>query len=337
MTVINGIEIDRIECRRNEIKAAIANNEPIEDKLNVVIVLSNPCLYARRYILAKEFMLRMETETNVNLFVVELAYGAQQQFHVTQCDNPNHLQVRAHTAAPIWHKENLINIAVERLLRPRDYKAFAWIDADVEFDSASWAMDTLRVLNGCKDVVQLFSHCVDMASDESSMNVFNGFGYSYCKSRPYAKGGRDFWHPGFAWAVTRKAFERMGGLYDVGVLGSGDSIMALSLVGKVAAMTNANYHADYNRSMHECQRRMSSLRLGYTPGVIRHYFHGSKHNRKYTDRWKVLMKHQFSPRTDIRYDPDTGLLVPSPSCTVDKPGLTEDILKYFHERREDDE
>ena len=35
MTVINNIEIDDIKYCENEIKAAICNNEPIEDKLNV--------------------------------------------------------------------------------------------------------------------------------------------------------------------------------------------------------------------------------------------------------------------------------------------------------------
>ena len=69
MTIINNIEIDNIRYERNEIKDAIINNEPIEPKLNVIIVVSNPCLYAKRYILAKEFIKRMEVdEHDVELF-----------------------------------------------------------------------------------------------------------------------------------------------------------------------------------------------------------------------------------------------------------------------------
>ena len=68
MTVINGIEIDFIRYKKNIMKEAILNNEPIEDKLNVIIVVSNPCLFAKRYILMKEFINRIELEeTNVNL------------------------------------------------------------------------------------------------------------------------------------------------------------------------------------------------------------------------------------------------------------------------------
>ena len=60
MTIINGIEIDDINYKVNDIKYAITNNEPIENKLNVIIVVSNPCLYATRYILLKEFVKRFE-------------------------------------------------------------------------------------------------------------------------------------------------------------------------------------------------------------------------------------------------------------------------------------
>ena len=50
----------------------------IENKLNVIIVISNPCLFDRRYILAREFIQRIENdEEYVNLYIVELAYNDQ--------------------------------------------------------------------------------------------------------------------------------------------------------------------------------------------------------------------------------------------------------------------
>ena len=55
MTIINGIEIDHIVYKPNDIKLAIQNNDPIEEKLHVILVLSNPCLFARRYILLHLF------------------------------------------------------------------------------------------------------------------------------------------------------------------------------------------------------------------------------------------------------------------------------------------
>lgn len=329
MTVINGIEIDNINYKVNEIKLAISNNDPIEEKLNVIIVISNPCLYAKRYILLKEFVKRMEEEEeHVNLFIVEMIYE-NQIFIVTNKKNKNHLQVK--TDVPIWHKENMINLAVKYLL-PSNYKAFAWVDADVEFENNSWAMDTLKILNGCKDVVQLFSHCVDMSNENTNLNIFNSFGYSFNKEKKFTTKGQDYWHPGYAWAITKKAYDKIGGIYDKGILGSGDSIMALAFINKAESMNNINYSDDYNNSMLEYQLKASKLRLGYVPGVIRHYYHGSKKNRQYTERWKLLMKHNYSPIEHLTYDKQ-GILIPTETFPFD---FKEDIMNYFRERKEDD-
>ena len=329
MTIINNIEIDNIEYKVNSIKMAIANNDPLEEKLNVIIVISNPCLYAKRYILLKEFVKRIEEEEeNVNLFIVELVYG-NQKFIITNKNNKHHLQLK--TEVPLWHKENMINLGVKYLL-PKDYKAFAWIDADVEFDSYTWASDTLKILNGCKDIVQLFSHCIDMDQDKNNLNIFNGFGYCFEKQKNYTTKGTDYWHPGYAWAITRKAYEKLNGLYDKGILGSSDSIIAMSLINKCNSINNANYNKDYNNSMLDYQKIASKLRLGYTPGIIRHYYHGSKINRKYTERWKILMKYNFSPYIDITYD-CSGIIIPTNSFSQE---FKDEILNYFKERKEDE-
>ena len=329
MTIINGIEIDDIHYKLNEIKYSIKNNEPIEEKLNVIIVISNPCLYAKRYILLKEFVKRIEEEEeHVNLFIVEMIYSGQ-KFIITDKKNKNHLQLKTDT--PIWHKENMVNLGVTYLL-PKNYKAFAWIDADIEFDSNSWALDTLKVLNGCKDIVQIFSHCVDMDKDETNLHIFNSFGYSFTKNKKYTIKGLDYWHPGFAWAITRKAYEKIGGLYDKGVMGSGDNIIALSLINKCKNITNPKYSDDYNNSFLEYQQKVKALRLGYIPGIIRHHYHGKKANRKYVERNEVIINHQYSPSIHVKYD-EIGVLVPTESFSNE---FKEDILKYFEERKEDE-
>jgi len=327
MTVINGIEIDCIDYKVNDIKYAIQNNDPIESKLNVIVVISNPCLYATRYKLFNEFIRRLEDDDHIQVYVVEMIYE-NQKFIVTDSSNPCHLQLK--TIHPIWHKENMINLGIRYLL-PSTWKAVAWVDADIEFENTSWALDTLKILNGSKDVVQLFSHCIDMAKDESTLNIFNSFGYSFSKNKPYTLKGLDYWHPGYAWAMTRKAYEKVG-IYDKGVLGSGDSIMALSFINKVQFNLNFNYHADYKQSILEYQKKAKLLRLGYVPGVIRHHYHGTKANRKYIERWKILIEHQYSPVQHLSYD-DIGILIPTPLFSNK---FKEDIINYFKERKEDE-
>lgn len=334
MTVINKIEIDNIRFFPNDIKLAIINNLPIEKKLRVVMVVSNPCQYAKRYILAREFIQRMERdESSVELYIVELVYTQYyRDFYLTSAGHPRHLQIRTHTA-PLWHKENMINMAV-RTLFPPDWKAFAWIDADVEFESPTWATDTLKILNGTKDVVQLFSHCVDMDSNGLSMTTFSSFGYNLSKGLPYcAKSGANYFHPGYAWAMTRRAYEKIGGLYERSILGSGDHMMAMSFIGKADVSLHSDCTEDYKRSIQEFQERARNLRIGYVPGVIRHFFHGSKKNRKYTERWKILVDNKYSPQMHV-YRLENGLLAPVEEICPSQ--LLTDIMDYFQQRNEDE-
>lgn len=331
MTVINGIEVDNIKYNENITKLAIQNNDKIEDKLNVIIVISNPCEYGTRYRLANEFIKRMENEhlDEIELYVVELAYGGQKHY-VAKPNNPKHLRLRTNTA-PLWHKENMINIGIKKLL-PKNWKAVAWIDADIEFDSASWVSDTLKILNGHKDIVQLYSHAVDMNKDENAMSIFTSFGFQHSKGKKYGGTGVNFWHPGFAWAMTRRAYEKVGGVYELSILGSGDHNMAQSLIKNGKNSVNNLVTDEYKKSVADWQIKSNGLRLGYVPGVIRHYFHGSKKNRKYSERWQIIVKHRYNPEIHVEKNND-GLLVPTKDCPIE---LLNDIMNYFKERNEDE-
>ena len=334
MTIINEIEIDDINYRVNDIKLAIFNNDPIEEKLHVIIVVSNPCLYARRYSLLKEFVKRFEEEEpNVNLYIVELAYG-KQKFVITDEKNKNHLQLRTET--PLWHKENMINLGVKYLL-PETWKAFAWIDADIEFDSSSWALDTLKILNGSKDIVQLFSYAVNMDREQHAINIFPSFSYNYYKLNTYFAGKEiNYPHPGFAWAITRKAYERIGGLYETSILGSGDNYMAFSIINKmdiiIIKLFKNKFNQNYINNILQFQEKAKNLRLGYVPGIIKHYFHGTRENRKYVERSSILINHDFSPEKHITKD-DKGIIIPTEHFSQE---FKDDIMNYFRERKEDE-
>ena len=116
MTIINGIESLEVKVRTSEVKYALLNNENLEEKLHVIMVVSNPCLYKKRWELAKKFINHMlEFQDDIILYVVELIYGDDAKFNVTSENNKNHLQMRTNTA-PMWHKENMINIGVQKLL-----------------------------------------------------------------------------------------------------------------------------------------------------------------------------------------------------------------------------
>lgn len=328
MTVINGIEIDIFDYKINYTKQAIMNNDNIEDKLHVICVTSNPALFARRYILAREFIHRMENEKDVILYVVELAYN-NQKYYITDSKNPRHLRLTCEHA--LWHKENMINIGVKRLL-PKNWKAFAWIDADIEFENTTWASDTLKILNGYKDIVQLFSHAVDMDIDESAMRIFSSFSFQHEKNQKFNKNDVNFWHPGYSWAMTRKAYERVGGLYEYAILGSGDNIMSLALINNGLNAINKDSTEGYKQTIRDYQKKMKTLRLGYVPGVIRHHYHGSKINRGYNERWKILLENGYNPMEHVTHDAN-GLLIPTKEMPVE---IVTKIKSYFYARNEDE-
>jgi hypothetical protein len=299
----------------------------IDTNLHCVIMISNPCLYKRRYALAKDFLKKIYP--NMIIYLVEIIYKNQVP-GISDKNNPRHLQIYTNTA-PIWHKENAINIGIKKLL-PADWKAVAWIDADIEFENINWAGDTLKLLNNSQPVVcQLFSHALDLNMSEDPMTIFQGFGYQSYLKKKHGGSGLLFWHPGFAWACNRIAFEKMGGLYEHSILGSGDHNMALSLIGKGHMSVNINVSNSYKNHVIEYQKRTEGFILRYTPGVIRHFFHGTKANRKYVDRWKILATHKYDPLLHVTYD-ENELLVPTDACPQ---ALLDQIMQYFSERNED--
>lgn len=330
INVFKNISIENnVKYTKNKIKNGIKNNKMIEEKLHTILVISNPCMYGKRYKLLKEFVKRIEEEEdNVILYIVELAYG-DQKFMVTEENNKYHLQLR--TVTPLWHKENMINIGVKKLL-PANYKAFAWIDADIAFENDKWSENTLKILNGTCDIVQLFSHCLDMDDQEDTMKTFNSAGFQYTKNKTYSGKGENQWHPGYGWAITRKAYEEIGGLYELGILGSGDNIMLHSLLNQGLKSINDESSTNYKNTIVNYEKNMKKLKFGYIPGVIKHYYHGSKVNRKYNDRWKILVKNNYSPEIHIKHD-ENGLLIPTEQFSEI---FKEEILNYFKSRQEDD-
>jgi hypothetical protein len=315
----------------SDIRKILEQSQQIDQVLHVICVISNPCEYVRRYSLAKEFICRMEEEPNIVLYVCELVYqGLNVGFQLTDPSNCRHLQLEA--IYPLWHKENMINITVKKLLPP-DWKAFAWIDADIEFCSPTWSLDTLKLLNGTFDAVQLFSHAEDLDSSGNPMNIFQGFGYLCGSGKNLGLKGLNYPHPGYGWAYTRELYESFGSIYDLSVLGAGDTNMVFCLLDQPYKSVHPDASDGYKNSICEYWNgsKFKSKSIGWVPGVIKHYYHGSKANRRYVERWGTLISNKYNPNTHVAYS-TKGILVPTIDCPT---SLLDDILDYFKERDED--
>ena len=331
------IEIDQINLDESNKKGidnkilldkSLKSSDKIDDVLHVITVISNVCEFKRRWQLIEEFIERMNKVDNIKLYVVELAYD-QQEFHITQANNPNHLQLRTEHA--LWHKENMINLAIRKLL-PNNWKSVAWIDSDIEFENNDWVDNTLKVLNNF-DIIQLFNICLDLDEKENPMSIWQSFGYKYCNGKTFnhAK-GLNYWHCGYAWACTREFYEKIGGIYDKGILGSGDYILSQILLGNVASGDMKLLDFKNDIANHYAQISYNQIKVGYIPSVIKHYFHGSKINRKYIERNEILKKINYSPSVHVKYD-DNGILIPTENMSNE---CLEDIKKYFFQRNDDE-
>lgn len=295
--------------------------------LHVIAVVSNPIRYKSRYDLYHRFAEKMHKQC-VNLYTVECQFG-ERDFAVTNNSDPKHLQLV--TLNEVWHKENMINLGINRL--PRDWKYVAWVDADIVFDRDDWVEETLHALQHY-EVVQLFQNAIDLAPDGSVVQLHHGFMWQYLRGAPFNAKYYPFWHPGFAWAATRDAINSMGGgLPERCILGSADHHAALALIGKAYASIPNNVSESYRRYIYDWQDRVIrniKKDVGYVPGTIKHLWHGKKKTRFYQERWGILQKHKFCPYKDLKRDWQ-GLLQLEDHL-VD---LRDDIRAYFRARLED--
>jgi hypothetical protein len=299
----------------------------------------------------------MQQSPNVKLHLGELAYG-QRPFEVTAEGSAGDVQLR--TVHELFHKENILNAVIKTF--PADWKYGCIVDADWHFTRHDWALETIHQLQHY-DFVQPFSSYSDLTGEtygtgHQPMRVNTGFAFNYIQNgcrlpQGYSNGGwkktvtdpyygspdgpvgpRGVGATGGMWAFRRPAFDTVGGLLDICILGHGDWFMAFGLVGEEAPDMHADsYSADYRAAIAAWQQNASKLKknIGYVDAFAVHHFHGSKVRRAYSHRDLILARHQFAPTTDLK--PDWQGIY---QLTADKPALRDDIRRYFLSRTEDD-
>lgn len=307
------------------------------DLLHVICCISNPVRYRSRIELYKRFEKRV-LDAGAKLYTIEAAFG-ERPFSVTEPNNPNHFQLR--TIDELWIKENLMNIAMQRL--PSDWNYVAFLDADIHFTRPDWAMEAVHLLQHYH-VLQMWSEAQDLTPSFESHQTHKSF--VYCKMNGYDfneqgghlsnyyASGRDgfFWHPGFGWAFDRAAMNHLGGLLDTAILGAADRHMAYAFYNLAEHSIQQGVTDDYRNSVLRWQERARYLwqDVGYMPGLILHDWHGKKKDRKYHDRWEILVRNKFSPEQDLTKDWQ-GLWQVRP----ERIQLRDDLRAYFRQRNED--
>ena len=302
--------------------------------LHVFTARANPLHWAAPHRNWVRFAHHMR-DSGVTLTVIECAYG--EEAHRCAIDGVRHIPVRAKTR--VWNKENLLNIGVHRT---PEAKYIAWIDADVIFRRDDWALSTVRALQHY-DVVQPWSDAYDLGPNDEHIAHHRSFCRQFFHGAPMVATSGPYWHgdggphvyphSGYAWAMTRQAFDWVGGLFEQGGMGSGDHHMALALIGEADASIPASIPDAYRREVKRWESRAVrhiNRNIGYVPGTVEHLFHGRKSDRGYQSRWDMFVKHGFDPLEDLKRN-SHGVL----EFASNKPGLRHDFDTYLQSRNED--
>ena len=293
------------------------------ETLYVVLPYFNHCGFKRRRDLFIQFVERYAKTPGIRLVVSEALGPAP----LPRLPVWAHMKFR--TDSRVWIKENLINTAVKSL--PSDWATMAWIDADLEFLNKNWVRDTKKELQDA-DVVQMWHTAVNLGPHEEALKIDKSFAYMVVGSgTPWTQTDKyGFWHPGYAWACTRAAFQKMGGLPDWAILGSGDRHLAMSLAGLGQTSCPGTIHENYKMMLKLYEKSLKNFKVSWVDGTIIHFWHGSFADRRYKERWDILIKNAFDPFEDIGYT-DEGIVQ-----LTEKGRRFEKFLDdYFTGRKED--
>jgi glycosyltransferase involved in cell wall biosynthesis len=293
---------------------------PTPEVLYVVLPYFNYCGFKRRQELFIKFVHEIQNVKGIRVVVSELV-GSAPLPKLPVCKH-----IKNRSDSPVWMKEKLINVGIKML--PEDWKYVAWIDADITFMNPNWVQDTIEALQ-TNDIVQMFRTAVNLGPNNEAIKIDKGFGYMHADSgTPYIKTDKyGHWHPGYAWACTRSAFRGMGSsLLDWAILGSGDRHMAMAWIGRVLDSCPGTVHMSYKVMLMEYQYKCQNFKISYVPGTILHHWHGRFEDRKYKERWNVLVQHAFNPIDDITM---------SLNLTPIGKRMEQDLKAYFEGRKED--
>lgn len=324
----------------------IPNPEP---DLWVISCHFNPCKYKNRRINYNHFAKNLRQQ-GVPLLVVELCYqDGQNDLDPSTAD----IYVQVVESDVLWAKERLLNIALENL--PATCTKVCWVDADILFKNANWAICCSEMLEEYP-VVQPYDFSVFLGPHDtparkiSKYKDYISFAHYYrVYGPPNQKRGLDVTksHPGYAWAARRETLNQLGGFYDKCILGQGDLVMALGFAHnlkrdgplppgpqefpfawklKLGPKLTANGRIWQQRAAEIVQGEMGCL-----DGTVYHLWHGEPKDRMYNHRNQFIA--DFDPDTDIMLNPKTSLWQWTRSAKQRK--MDKKCEMYFKLRNED--
>lgn len=166
---------------------------------------------------------------------------------------------------------------------------------------------------------------------------FQAYSYGYAIGNGLAEYAHVLWFtPGFGWGFSRKAYDALGGIYDLCIAGSSDLVMARIFSGLSSKDINEDkkisepFRKSYDDFGWKFRNLSEDLKVGYPNVSIKHYYHGKFGKRYYNERYKILEEDSFNPYTDL-YRNEYGIY----QVKATKTRVIERMKEYFTSREED--
>ncbi len=276
---------------------------------------------------------------HLNHLILECVIGnAKPELHMYDDKN---IQV-VHTENLLWHKESLLNLAVQKL--PSKYKYVFWVDADVTFTNLNWLRDSVAEFKAGANIIQPFEYCVHLEKDAikppfdvdmwalnkaytkpGMKRMWRSF-CANCVNDETAANSKDYdthGHVGFAWGAKREVLEKVP-LYDKALIGGADHIIAHAAAGHIpCSCMNKSFTEDLD-NVYDWSKEFYAVvqgKIAYTKGNLFHTWHGDIEKRQYLKRIQ-----EFTPETKEITEKDANGLY------VTKKGDSPYIKKYFDHR-----
>ena len=275
------------------------------------LVIFNPA-QSKKLIKNYYEMIQQFDKYKLPFFTLELVYGDKKP----EIPEAYHIPGKS----VLFHKENLCRI-LETLI-PSKFTKLVFLDADVLFDDQDWYWKLSKALDSY-DAVQPFETCYWLDPEKKIM----------LERESVLKMSSKLWdskyHPGFAWGFRRSWYKKVG-FFDYAVTGSGDTLSAIKWLDKNVSPKFQSLPVPLLQKYNTFCPPEDKPLISYLPGIIRHLYHGSKENRQYTERHKILNIQQDI--MNLLFVNSRGLL----EWNSENQHLSEKLQKYFISRNDDD-
>jgi len=293
----------------------------------VLIAFYNPARF-KRILTNALYVINMLNEKKIPVFIIECV------FHKNKQQIPNATLV-VKSNSYMFYKEQLLN-KLETIV-PEKYTKLVFLDADVIFDTPDW-VDQISTSLEKYDVIQPFSQSCWLTPDNTRIySKKNSYAHAIIRKMPINKATVHDYHPGFAWAMKRDIFRKIGGFFPRSIIGGGDVTFVLNLFPFKLSDDFFYYIVDQNfgkfiiEAWREYNANFKTVnpRLGYLSNRAFHLFHGVKEHRQYVSRYQDIynvLKGTWNDEINVNSD---GLF------EFKRPEDNSIVLKYFKSRNED--